>query len=164
VSTSLNRATALRSEFDPEMASCEVETGVLPAWHRDLARLRASKEAVRAAPEVSILSVFDCGVPACLRLAPSVRVIRLDWPVLNIDRDVERRGPFEPDTSYILITRNKADVRVTCVNQGMFAFFRALSVDGRVEEAASSARGQDRYFDLNQTLDIGLAACAFRGD
>lgn len=164
MSTSLNRANALRSEFDPEMASCEVEAGVLPAWHRDLARLRASKEAVREAPEVSILSVFDRGVPACLRLAPSVRVIRLDWPVLNIDKDTEMRGPSQPETSYILITRNEADVQVTCVNQGMFAFFRALSVDGRVEEAASSARGQDRYFDLYQALDIGLAAWAFRDD
>ncbi|MDC0949047.1 DNA-binding domain-containing protein [Gammaproteobacteria bacterium] len=107
-------------------------------------------ELARIAPE----TLMTCG----LRLAPSLRLLPLDWAVLEHYWSARSDAPFDdPPASRpqaILITRSPFDPEAIELNQGGAAFVTALYEGEPLGSAYDKALDADADFDLAATLQL----------
>lgn len=122
------------------------------AWH-------SAYHAADAAPlSPEDLAVLGDGVAqAALRLHPSLRFVRSDYPVVTIWELAARDGEDEPvrlpaNGEDALVLRPRLDVEVRRLPEGGAAFVAALQKGTRLTEAAEIALAMAPGFDLAANL------------
>lgn len=137
----------------------------------DVARLEAGWSEAYHAPEASPLEpqvLADTPPEALtemrLTLHPSTRTLRSQHPVADIWAAHQSSGPVTPPTCWdpqdVLIVRSAAEVQVSTLSAGLYAFISALSDRRCVQDAAELALLENSEFDVGQgiltLLDIGV--------
>jgi hypothetical protein len=138
----------------------------------DVARLDlARREAFHAADAVPAPPTLLAEIPAealdtaRLRLLPSLRVIKSDFPVLTIWRINHENAdlPLVSAPQSVLILRPEMTVTMWHLPVGADTFLMALSDGAPLAEAAEGAALVHRDFDLSTTLQTLIPAQAFAG-
>lgn len=97
-----------------------------------------------------------------LRLAPTVHLIRSNWPAATLFHANSNPDAPKPvmQAEDVLITRPEFDPQVTALPPGAGAFIAALLNDAPLQEALKSATIANGEFDLTTALGLLLSAAA----
>lgn len=139
--------------------------GYLPDVARVELALCRSYHATDAAPidAAALQSITpDALLTTRLHLAPSVHLIRSNWPVASIFH--ANSNPDAPipkmQAEDVLITRPEFDPQVTALPPGGGAFIAAIMNDATLGEAVKTATITTGGFDLSETLGLLLSGAA----
>lgn len=132
----------------------------------DVARLEVARSEAYHAPEAGPLGIEALWpfraeelAQACLKLHPSLRLMRSAYPVATIwaahQSADEVRPPQVWEAEDVAILRPDADVLLHRLPPGAHCFIAALLAGARVEEAAAPALEENENFDPGHNL-IGL--------
>lgn len=137
------------------------EFGYLP----DVARLEyALRESYHAADATPIAPGELGQIPpeklgeARLTLAPSVRLLRSEWPVFSLWRYATGASSDkpQPEAQSVLITRETFDPVAQVLPAGGYEFLTALSAQKTLHDAATQATENEPAFDLPTVLSTLL--------
>lgn len=147
---------AFLEEFEPVQ-----ELGYLPDIARLELALRHSYHAADAAPiDPARLQAIapDRLMQARLRLAPSLRVVGSDWPIVTIWQMHQPEGGPSPEmrAEDALLTRPEYDPRVSPLPPGGSAFVAALQRGETLAAALGAAEAEFHNFDLSAVLGLLL--------
>lgn len=142
----------------------EFLAGFAPVQHLgylpDVARLElALRQSYHAADTAPIDAARLHSLPpdrlaaARLRLAPALRLVRSDWPIVAIWRfNMQDGAKPEMRPECALVTRPDFDPEITPLTPVGHAFVAALASGSCLGAAVEAATGRDPEFDLIQTL------------
>jgi len=104
----------------------------------------------------------DALLLAHIKMAPSVHLIRSDWPAAALFHANSSPDAPKPvmQAEDVLITRPEFDPLVTALPPGAGAFIAALMDDAPLGDAIKSATIESGDFDLTATLGLLLSAAA----
>ncbi|MGC9369201.1 MAG: DNA-binding domain-containing protein [Paracoccaceae bacterium] len=137
------------------------ELGYLPDIARLELALRHSHHAADAAPiDAARLQAMepDRLMRARLRLAPALRVVRSDWPIVTIWRMHQPAGGPSPEmrAEDALVTRPEYDPQVSLLPPGGSTFIAALQGGETFASALSTTESEFHNFDLGAVLGLFL--------
>jgi len=144
-------------------------------WIVDLARLELAMRSSYHAADCVALGVADLSAiaPDALPdtrfgLAPALRILRSEWPVLTIwSADVLGENPRQGDAQDILITRPEYDPQPHLLNPGDTGFLSALKAGEPLGSAAEVANAAHPDHDPTAILTLLMqtgSLTQFKGD
>jgi hypothetical protein len=144
------------------------DLGYLPDIARLELALRHSYHAADAAPIAPALlqsMAPDRLMRARLRLAPALRLLRSDWPIVTIWRMHQPGGGPSPEmrSEDALLTRPGFDPAVSLLPPGGATFVTALGREKPFRDALGAAEEEFHNFDLGSVLGILLKGGAIIG-